>query len=87
MLEKIFGRRRPRRVYVVIGDTQRTYVLVDGKYIPKENILSVDTANRKVVYIDYDGSIRVADMEEHGSAERQRREAGKREAPRIEVVG
>lgn len=87
MLGKLFG-RRPRRVYVVIGDTQRTYVLVGDRYIPKENILSVDTANKRVVYIDYDGSIRVASIDEAGAeGQARQRSATKREPPRIEVVG
>jgi len=56
--------RKPRKVYVVIDGERKEYVYVDGKYIPKDRIVSVDTANRKVVYVDYDGKLKLGTIPE-----------------------
>lgn len=59
-------------MYIVIDGEKREYIYIDGKYIPRDRILNIDTANRKVIYIDYDNTIRIADLPEDIGAERQR---------------
>ncbi|MEM4976041.1 MAG: hypothetical protein QXT64_01810 [Desulfurococcaceae archaeon] len=60
----IFKKRvkKPRKVYVVIDGDRKEYVYIDGKYIPRDRIVSIDTTNRKVVYLDYDGALKVGSI-------------------------
>lgn len=88
MLGRLFGRRGSKRVYVVVGDSQRSYVLIDGRYIPKENILSIDTANRRIVYVDLDGTVRVSDIpgDEVAYSQRSKSRPVVREVARRQLV-
>lgn len=66
LLDKLFGRvkkEKPRKIYVIYDGERKEYVLVDGKYIPKEKILHIDVNANKLVYVDYDGKIRVTTIE------------------------
>lgn len=68
-LEKIFGKIRgkpvkPRRIYVILGDDKKEYILIDGKYVPRDKIIHVDPLNNKIVYIDVDGKLKVSAIEQ-----------------------
>lgn len=54
--------RKPRRIYIVIDGDRKEYVYIDGKYIPRDRIVSIDVANKRVVYLDYDGTLRVGSI-------------------------
>lgn len=69
-------------MYVVIDGEKKEYVLVDGKYIPRDRIISVDTNNMRVVYVDYDGTIRVAELQpDAATAKRHELRVQPREVP------
>lgn len=66
LLEKLFGKLKKgkaKKVYMVIEGEKKEYVYVDGKLIPKERIIQVDLNTNRVVYIDLDGTIKIAEIE------------------------
>lgn len=53
------GRRR-RREFVVVDFRDQYVKLPNGKIIPKERILSIDTERKVIVYLDDDYTVREA---------------------------
>lgn len=54
---------KAKKIYVLIGDDKKEYMLIDGKLIPKEKILQIDTNTGKIVYVDLDNTIKVSRIE------------------------
>lgn len=67
LLEKIFGKpkkKKAKKVYIVIEGERKEYIYVDGKLIPRDKIVQIDLATNKVVYVDFDGKLKIAELEQ-----------------------
>lgn len=63
---QIFRRKKkeqPKIEWEVIDLTDRNVVYIDGKPIPRNNILSIDTERKIIIYIDTDGKLKQAKLE------------------------
>lgn len=68
LLEKLFGKskkKKAKKVYIIIEGERKEYIYVDGKLIPREKVVQIDLATNKVVYVDLDGKLKVAELESH----------------------
>ncbi|MEM1606419.1 MAG: hypothetical protein QXW41_09265 [Fervidicoccaceae archaeon] len=66
METQIFRRKKkeqPKIEWEVIDLTDRNVVYIDGKPIPRNNILSIDTERKIIIYIDTDGKLKQAKLE------------------------
>ncbi|MEM2261060.1 MAG: hypothetical protein QXK24_01280 [Ignisphaera sp.] len=66
LLGKLFGKpkKKAKKVYMIIEGEHKEYIYVDGKLIPKDRIVQIDLATNKVVYVDLDGKLKVAELEQ-----------------------
>lgn len=74
--------KKPKKIYVVIDGEKKEYIYIDGKYIPRDKIISIDTSNRKIVYIDYDNTIKISDLPEDIDVKEKKDQS---QRPRIEM--
>ncbi|MEM1694873.1 MAG: hypothetical protein QW611_03955 [Ignisphaera sp.] len=74
--------KKPKKIYVVIDGEKKEYIYIDGKYIPRDKIISIDTSNRKIVYIDYDNTIKISNLPEDIDVKEKKDQS---QRPRIEM--
>lgn len=74
--------KKPKKIYVIIDGEKKEYIYIDGKYIPRDKIISIDTSNRKIVYIDYDNTIKISNLPEDIDVKEKKDQS---QRPRIEM--